>query len=41
MAAPLALFAGFVVTSVFGGWSPASADTLLLLPAVAEDAVRG
>jgi hypothetical protein len=38
MAAPLVLFAGLVVTSVFGGWSAASADALLLLPGVAEDA---
>lgn len=36
MAAPLVLFAGLVVTSLFGGWSVASADTLLLLPSVAE-----
>lgn len=38
MAAPLVLFTGLVVTSVFGGWSAASADALLLLPGVAEDA---
>jgi hypothetical protein len=38
MAAPLVLFAGLVVTSLFGGWSAASADVLLLLPGVAEDA---
>lgn len=38
MAAPLVLFAGLVVTSVFGGWSAASGDALLLLPGVAEDA---
>ena len=41
MAAPLVLFAGLVVTSLFGGWSAASADTLLLLPGVAEDGRRG
>jgi hypothetical protein len=36
MTAPLALFAGLVVTMVLGGWSPGSGWAMLLLPAVDE-----
>jgi len=36
MAAPLALFGGLTVGSLFGGWSPDGAAAMLLLPSVAE-----